>query len=239
MCTIEIENFRRKAAMEELEKNIGYTFKNKDLLKKALTHTSYAYEHKTQSNERLEYLGDSILEFVSSKYLFENFRNLSEGEMTKVRAYSVCEDSLYEIAQKHHFSDFLYLGRSEKMSHSIKKALIADSVEAVIAAIYLDGGLEPVERFIIENIKNTIEFASQNVGMKDYKTVLQEALQKNGEVCIKYHLLKEEGPDHEKTFTVEVACNGNTLSQGTGKSKKKAEMEAARKALEKMKQERK
>ena len=221
--------------VEGLEKNIGYEFKNKALLKEALTHTSYAYENKVKSNERLEYLGDSILEFISSKYLFENFDKLSEGEMTKVRAYSVCEDSLYKIAEKHNFSDFLYLGRSEKMSHSIKKALIADSVEAVIAAIYLDGGIEPAEKFILENIKEQVEFASKNVGMKDYKTVLQEELQKNGEVLIKYNLLKEEGPDHAKVFTVEVECDGKKLAQGVGKSKKKAEMEAAQKALESFK----
>ena len=222
--------------IENLEKNIGYVFHNKDLLKNALTHTSYAYENKVKSNERLEYLGDSILEFVSSKYLFENFENLSEGEMTKVRAYSVCEESLFKIAQKHNFSDFLYLGRSEKMSHSVKKAIIADSVEAVIAAIYLDGGLEPAEKFILENIREQIEFASQNVGMKDYKTVLQEELQKNGEVVIKYNLIKEEGPDHAKIFTVDVECDGKKMAEGTGKSKKKAEMEAARKALEQRKE---
>lgn len=218
--------------METLEKNIGYTFSNKELLKNALTHTSYAYEYKVPSNERLEYLGDSILEFISSKYLFENFHKLTEGEMTKVRAYAVCEDSLYKIALKHNFSDFLLLGKSEKMSHSIKKALIADSVEAVIAAIYLDGGIEPAEKFILENIKEQIEFASKNVGIKDYKTVLQEELQKNGEVLIKYNLLKEEGPDHAKIFTVSVECDGVKLAEGVGKSKKKAEMEAARKALE-------
>ena len=142
--------------LENLQKNIGYTFTNQELLKTALTHTSYAYENKVESNERLEYLGDSILEFVSSKYLYEHFKNLSEGEMTKVRAYAVCEDNLYKIAENHNFSDFLYLGRSEKMSHSIKKALIADSVEAVIAAMYLDGGLEPAEKFILENIKEAI-----------------------------------------------------------------------------------
>ncbi len=221
--------------IEELEKSIGYVFKNKELLKTALTHTSYAYENKVSSNERLEYLGDSILEFISSKYLFQNFDKLSEGEMTKVRAYSVCEDSLYKVAQKHNFSDFLYLGRSEKMSNSIKKALVADSVEAVIAAIYLDGGLEPAEKFIMENIKEQMEFASQNVGMKDYKTVLQEELQKKGEVMIKYNLIKEEGPDHAKTFTIDVECDGKKLAQGIGKSKKKAEMEAARIALEGLK----
>ncbi len=221
--------------INELEEKIGYQFSNKELLKTALTHTSYAYENKVESNERLEYLGDSILEFVSSQYLFENFEHLSEGEMTKVRAYSVCEDSLYKIAQKHNFSDFLYLGRSEKMSNSVKKALIADSVEAVMAAIYLDGGLEAAQKFILENIKEQVEFASQNVGMKDYKTVLQEELQKNGEVMIKYNLIKEEGPDHAKTFTVNVECDGKKLAVGVGKSKKKAEMEAARIALEELK----
>ena len=221
--------------IEELEKNIGYSFKNKQLLHTAMTHISYAYENKVESNERLEYLGDSILEFISSKYLFENFKNLSEGEMTKVRAYSVCEDSLYKIAENHKFSDYIYLGKSEKMSHSIKKALIADSVEAVIAAIYLDGGLEFAEKFILDNIKSQIEFASKNVGLKDYKTVLQEELQKNGEVSIKYNLINEEGPDHEKIFTIEVVCDGKKLAQGNGKSKKKAEMEAARIALENIK----
>ena len=218
--------------IEKLEESIGYKFENKNYLRTALTHTSYAYENKVKSNERLEYLGDSILEFISSKYLFENYKRLSEGEMTKVRAYAVCEDSLYKIATKHNFSDFLYLGKSEKMSHSIKKALIADSVEAVIAAIYLDGGIEPAEKFILENIKEQIEFASKNVGLKDYKTVLQEELQKNGDVSIKYNLIKEEGPDHAKNFTVDVEYNGKKLAIGTGKSKKKAEMEAARKALQ-------
>ena len=124
------------------EKSIGYSFKNQTLLKTALTHTSYAYEHKVKSNERLEYLGDSILEFISSEYLFENFQKLSEGEMTKVRASAVCEDSLYEIAKEHNFSDFLYLGKSEKAVNTNKKAILADSVEAVIAAIYLDSNIE-------------------------------------------------------------------------------------------------
>ena len=216
------------------EQNIGYEFKNKDLLKTALTHTSFAYEHKVKSNERLEYLGDSILEFISSKYLFENYSNLSEGEMTKVRAYAVCEESLYSIATKNNFSDFLYLGKSEQASHSNKKAILADSVEAVIAAIYLDGGLEPAENFILKNIKKAIAFASKNVGVKDYKTVLQEKLQENGEVSIKYEIIKEEGPDHNKLFTAQVECDGEKLAIGNGKSKKSAEMEAAKKALDKI-----
>ena len=216
----------------EFEENIGYTFKNKLLLKNALTHTSYAYENKVESNERLEYLGDSILEFISSNYLFENYKNLSEGEMTKVRAYAVCGDNLYKLAIKNNFSDFLFLGKSEKASKSDKKAILADSVEAVIAAIYLDSNIENAEKFILENIAGSIEYASKNVGLKDYKTVLQEKLQENGEVVIKYTIIKEEGPDHDKTFTAEVECDGNKLAIGTGRSKKAAEMDAARKALE-------
>lgn len=216
---------------EQFEKSIGYIFKNKDLLKNALTHTSYAYENKTQSNERLEYLGDSILEFISSEYLFLNYNNLSEGEMTKVRAYAVCEESLYNISKKHNFSDFLYLGKSEQVVKNNKKAILADSVEALIAAIYLDSNIENAKKFILENISEAIEFASKNVGQKDYKTVLQEKLQINGDVSIKYVIISETGPDHDKMFEAEVSCNGKKLAIGSGKSKKSAEMEAARKAL--------
>ena len=222
--------------LEELEKQIGYIFKNKELLKKALTHTSYAYEHGIESNEKLEFLGDSILEFLSSIYLFENYPKLKEGEMTKVRASVVCEKSLYKVAKKHNFSDFLYLGKSERQSPGgTRPAILADSVEAVIAAIYLDGGLEHSNKFIINNLKDEIEIASKNVGQKDYKTVLQEKLQKQGEVKIEYVIIKEHGPDHNKTFEAEVKCNSKSLAKGIGKSKKLAEMEAARKALEQIK----
>ncbi len=217
---------------EICENNIGYSFKNKNLLKEALTHTSYAYENKVKSNERLEYLGDSILEFVISEYLFLKYNNLSEGEMTKVRANVVCEDSLYEIAKRHNFSDFLLLGKSEKHSQNSKKAIMADSVEAVIAAIFLDSDVEYAKKFIIDNLKDFVEIASKNVGMKDYKTVLQEKLQVHGEVKIKYVVLKEEGPDHDKTFIVEVSCDDKVLATGKGKNKKHAEMEAAKNALQ-------
>ena len=223
--------------LEEFEKNIGYTFKDKNLLKNALTHTSYAFEHHVASNEKLEFLGDSILEFISSKYLYHKFPKLKEGEMTKVRADIVCEDSLYKIAKMHNFSDFLYLGKSELASHKeARPAIMADSVEALIAAIYFDSGLEEAEKFIIRNLKDEAEIASKNVGKKDYKTVLQEILQKDGEVTIEYHILKEEGPDHDKTFTTEVCYNGKFLAQGQGKTKKAAQMEAARKAIEKLEQ---
>ena len=220
----------------ELEMQIGYTFKDKKLLKTALTHTSYAYEKNVQSNEKLEFLGDSILEFISSVYLFSNYSNLKEGEMTKVRAQVVCEESLYKVAKAHNFSDFLNLGKSERMAGGeVKTAILADSVEAVIAAMYLDGGLEPAKEFIINNLKEEIKIASQNVGQKDYKTVLQEILQKNGDVDIQYKIIRETGPDHNKEFESEVIYNNKILATGTGKSKKHAEMEAAKYAIENLK----
>lgn len=222
--------------IEKLEQSIGYTFKDKELLKNAFTHTSYAYDNHTDSNEKLEFLGDSILEFLSSKYIYQNYPKLKEGEMTKVRAEVVCEDSLYVVAQRHHFSDFLYLGKSEALSHgNTKPAILADSVEALIAAIYFDGGLEEANKFIITNLKDAIEESSKNVGMKDHKTVLQEKLQEHGNVNIRYEVIETIGPDHDKTFVVEVSCNDKKLATGRGKTKKQAEMNAAQKALETMK----
>lgn len=222
--------------MEKIEESIGYNFKNKGLLKKALTHTSYAYENKEESNEKLEFLGDSILEFASSKYLYEKYPKLKEGEMTKVRATVVCEESLYKVAKMHNFGDFLYLGKSEqKTGGKNRPAILADSVEAVIAAIYLDGGLEPATKFIIDNLKDEIEIATKHVGDKDYKTVLQEKLQANGEVKIEYEIISETGPDHNKLFKAQVKCNGEILADGEGKSKKEAHMSAAKKALDNLK----
>ena len=222
--------------LAEFEKNIGYEFKDKILLRTALTHTSYANEKKIPSNEKLEFLGDAVLEFITSKYLYKNYKNLREGEMTKVRATVVCEESLYNVATKHNFSDFLFLGKGEKACHgNTKVAILADSVEAVIAAIFLDSNIENAEKFIIENLKDAIEIASKNVGKKDYKTVLQEKLQEHGSVHIEYNIINESGPDHNKTFTAEVKLNGKVLAEGTGSTKKQAEMEAAHKALEDMK----
>ena len=219
--------------MDKIEKSIDYKFKNRELLENALRHTSYAYENHTTSNEKLEFLGDSILEYVSSEYLFTHYKKLKEGEMTKVRATVVCEKSLYKIAQKHRFDEYIKVGRSERHTHGNKKpAIMADSVEAVIAAIYLDGGMEPAKKFIIENLKDEIEIATKNVGDKDYKTVLQEKLQENGEVKIEYSITNESGPDHDKTFEAEVEVNGKVLAKGVGKSKKAAQMQAAKKALE-------
>ncbi|MBQ9298010.1 MAG: ribonuclease III [Clostridia bacterium] len=217
----------------KLEQELGYTFNNKLLLSQALTHTSYAYENKVESNEKLEFLGDAILEVIISKYLYKNYKNLREGEMTKVRATVVCEDSLYVIAKKHNFSDFLKLGRSEIVNNGKERpAILADSVEAIIAAIYLDSNIKNAETFILNNLKEAVETASKHVGMKDYKTVLQEKLQTNGTVHIEYITIDEQGPDHAKVFTVELKVNGKVITHGSGKSKKEAEMHAAQKALE-------
>lgn len=219
--------------INKVEESIGYKFKNKDLLINALTHTSYAHENNKESNEKLEFLGDSILEFVSSKYIYNKYPNLQEGEMTKVRATVVCEESLYKIAKSHGFGEFLFLGRSEvKTGGKNRPAILADSVEAVIAAIYLDGGLQETDKFIIENLDKEIEKATKHVGDKDYKTVLQEKLQEHGEVKIEYEIINETGPDHDKYFEAQVKCNGKILAQGKGKSKKEAHMHAAKKALE-------
>ena len=222
--------------LENLEKSINYIFKNKNLLQTALTHTSYANENNKQSNEKFEFLGDSILEFISSKYIFDKYPKLKEGEMTKLRADVVCEKSLYKVAINHNFSDYLLIGKSQLASCGNKnQAILADSVEAVIAAIYFDAGLDEAEKFIIENLKDYIEISSKNVGMKDYKTVLQEKLQIHGEVIIHYEIIDEKGPDHDKVFTAKVSCDGKDLALGKGKTKKAAEMEAACNALKLMK----
>lgn len=215
-----------------LEEKIGYQFQNKNLLEIALTHTSYANEIKgMKNNERSEFLGDAVLELISSEYIFKNYPNLSEGEMTKTRAYCVCEDSLAEVANKYGFSDFLRVGKSEeKVNGMYRNSMIADSVEAVIGAIFLDGGFEEAKKFILPHLIVKIEEYLKSGG-KDYKTQLQEKLQVHGDVKIEYKIVKEEGPEHNKTFVSEVYCNGKLLGQGKGKSKKDAEMAAAKQAL--------
>lgn len=219
-----------------IEDNINYEFKNKNLLKEALCHTSYAHERGVKDNEKLEFLGDSILEFVSSKYLYLNYPRLHEGELTKARAAVVCEDSLYEVAKKIDMPSYIKVSAGEMATNgNHNKAILADSIEALIAAIYFDGGLEVAEKFIINNLKDAIGIATKNVGLKDYKTVLQEKLQVNGEVLIEYRVISENGPAHDKTFEVEVLLNGKVLAKGVGKNKKHAEMNAAKNALDNLK----
>jgi len=216
----------------QIEETIGYKFKNKKLIEIAMSHTSYANEMKgKESNERLEFLGDAILELISSEYLFNNYPQMPEGEMTKTRAYAVCEKSLAIVANKFGFSDFLKVGKSEKkVKGKYRNSILADSVEATIGAIYLDSNYENAKNFILPNIIPQIEDYIAHGG-KDYKTRLQEQLQVHGDVKIEYVLIGERGPDHAKVFDVEVRCNGKVLGKGEGMSKKEAEMDAAKSAL--------
>lgn len=216
----------------EFEDKIGYEFKNKKLLELALTHTSYANQLKDMpSNERIEFLGDAVLEVIASEYIYMTYPYYSEGEMTKMRAYSVCEESLAEVAKKYNFSDVLRVGKSEqKINGLYRDSMLADSVEAVMGAIFLDAGIEEVKKFILPHIQNKVkQFDSK--GSNDYKTKLQEKLQAHGEVKIEYRIIESTGPEHDKTFVSEVFCNDKLLGKGKGKSKKEAEMEAAKEAL--------
>ena len=214
------------------EEIIGYEFKNKKFLEIALTHSSYAHENGlSEYNEKVEFLGDAVLELISSEYIYLHHSNLSEGEMTKARAFAVCEEALAEVANRYGFSDFLRVGRCEnKVDGKYRNSILADSVEAVIGAIYLDSGIDAARNFIVADIERKLKEYVE-VGNKDYKTQLQELLQINGDVLIEYKIVKEEGPEHAKKFTAEVFCNGKLLGTGTGKNKKESEMDAAKLAI--------
>lgn len=215
-----------------IEEVIGYKFKNPNLLKIALTHSSYAHENgNTEYNEKIEFLGDAVLELISSEYIFSTYKQLTEGEMTKARAYAVCEESLAEIAHRYGFSDFLLVGKCEgKTDGKYRASILADSVEAVIGAIYLDSGIEAAKAFILPNLLKRFEdFITR--GNKDYKTQLQEKLQVHGEAKIEYVIVDSTGPEHDKVFMAEVYCDGKLLGAGKGKNKKEAEMAAAKNAM--------
>ncbi|MBR1779217.1 MAG: ribonuclease III [Clostridia bacterium] len=222
--------------ISRLEENIKYNFKNKKLIETALTHSSFANESKKneKSNERLEFLGDSVLGLVVSDYIFLNCPELPEGKLSKLRASLVCEKTLCKFSKDLHVGDFLKLSHGEKNSRGNERpSILADAFEAIIAAIYLDGGLLEAEKFILRYI--IPEFENQNlIEFKDYKTMLQEIIQKNKSETISYVLKKECGPDHNKHFEVEVRLNSNVVGKGGGKSKKEAEQQAAREALELM-----
>ena len=222
--------------MKELEKSIGYSFKNKKLLSRALTHSSYANEnkHAEGSNERLEFLGDSVLSIIVAEHIFLNYVNLPEGELTKLRAALVCESALYEFAKELNLGRALKLGKGEMLNHGGERpSILSDAFEAVLAAIYLDGGIEPVKNLVLRFIDKKLADLTA-VAFKDYKTVLQEVIQKNPEERLEYVLVSESGPDHAKVFTVEVHLNSNVIAKGTAGSKKRAEQEAAKVALELM-----
>ena len=214
--------------LHELEKIIGYSFKNRSLLSHALTHSSYANEKhwdKTRCNERLEFLGDAVLELVSSNFLFRNYPTMPEGEMTKLRASLVCEPTLAFCAEAISLGNYLLLGKGEDLTGGRKRpSVVSDAMEAVIGAIYLDGGLANAKEFVHRFILNDIEHKQL---FYDSKTILQELVQAEYKEGLVYELLKEEGPDHNKTFEVCVKLGGRVIGNGTGRTKKAAEQVAA------------
>ena len=220
-------------SLEKLQQKIGYKFKNEKLLYEALSHSSFANENKKSrnSNERLEFLGDSVLSIVVSDYIFKHFTHIPEGELTKLRASLVCESSLFEFAKKIDLGNHIFLGKGEEMTGGRERpSIISDAFVAVIAAIYLDGGMPAVTPYILSFIPEDIT-PKGSAAFHDYKTSLQEIIQKNPEEKIEYYLKSESGPDHDKKFTVQVLLNHNVIGEGTGRSKKNAEQAAAKEAL--------
>lgn len=222
---------RTKNNMDTLEEKIEYTFKNKSLLKEALTHSSYANEHtKMASNERMEFLGDAVLSIVSAQYLYEKFPDMPEGKLTKLRSTLVCTQSLSTFAREIDLGFYLRLGKGEKASGGADRpSLLEDAFEALIAAIYLDGGMKAAKKHILRFLSKAVE--DHTTGFSDYKTELQEVIQQNPDERLNYVITGESGPDHDKRFEVEVHLNSNPIGKGIGKSKKQAEQEAARQAL--------
>ena len=218
--------------MKELQKIIGYEFKEERFLTVALTHSSYANEVKgaVEYNERQEFLGDAVLSIIVSDYLFENFSQLPEGQLTKKRASLVCEKTLSDFAKTIDLGRYMYLGKGEvQMGGANRASILADAFEALIAAIYLDGGIEPAKKFVLSFVIPALEKAPKKT--KDYKTELQEVIPQNPEEKLTYVLVGESGPDHDKRFTAEVHLNSNVIGVGEGKSKKEAEQMAAKEAL--------
>ena len=220
--------------LDVLKKN----FKNKNLIKTAWTHSSYANENRQKRlnyNERLEFLGDSVLSLITSEYLYKNFSHMPEGDLTKIRAALVCEKSLYEFAKELDLGSHLYLGKGENATNGRNRSsILADAFEATLAALYLDGGYENAKKFCLPFIEKSVEKAINGLMFKDYKTSLQEIIQKNKGEILTYKLEKEEGPDHDKKFYINVYLNSNIIGRGIGRTKKDAEQNAAKEALELM-----
>ena len=221
--------------MEALEARLGYTFRDRSLLENALMHSSYANENRARgytSNERLEFLGDSVLGMVTATRLYRLYPDMPEGKMSRLRAELVCEQALHGVACALHLGDYIRLGHGEERSGGRERpSILADAVEAVIAAMYLDGGLEPAQRFILAHILNGLAEGEIH-HVADYKTELQERVQRRAGQTLSYTVCAESGPDHNKTFTMAVLLNGSGIGRGTGRTKKEAEQSAARCALE-------
>lgn len=219
--------------MKRLEENLNYSFKNKKLLENALTHSSYANEIRDPhaSNERLEFLGDSVLSVIVADYIYNQFPEKPEGELTKLRASLVCEKSLCSFSKMLGMGEYLRLGKGEDQNGGRQRpSILADAFEAVLAAMYIDGGLDVARRHVMRFILEELNHTEDEV-FKDYKTSLQEVIQQNPEEQLTYVLTSESGPDHDKIFEVEVHLNSNVIGKGTGKNKKQAEQAAAKQAL--------
>ena len=227
-----------KNNLKNLEIKLKYKYTNIKLLENALTHSSYANESKSRgknlnSNERLEFLGDFVLALITSEYIFLNLKNYTEGELTRVRAAVVCEESLCGFSESLELGKYLYLGNGEIATNGRnRKSILADAFEAVLGSIFLDGGLEAAKVFLLEFIKKSVEEIIKDGEVSDYKSLLQQLIQKNrtGEI-LEYIPVNESGPDHDKMFEINAVLNNNILGWGKGRSKKNAEQNAAREAL--------
>ena len=230
---------KREHELCELAAALGVKFANLNFLQQALTHTSYANESKGNivHNERLEFLGDAVLELASSTYLYQHFPQMPEGQLTKTRASIVCSATLAKLAARLHLGDYLLLGRGEEMGGGrTRQTNLEDVFESVIGAIYLDQGWEAAKDYVIRQLTPEFERVRSGAILKDYKTILQEEVYQHEGQRVAYELVAEEGPDHDKRFTFQVRITGKVMGQGTGHSKKEAEQHAAREALAKLKQ---
>lgn len=232
-------NKHRIDALHKLSEKLDVGFTTIDLLHQALTHTSYANECKNSvmlHNERLEFLGDAVLDLIVSEYLFRQFASLPEGELTKARAVIVCEPTLARCSAELGIGEYLFLGKGEAGSGGRERtSILADAFEAIIGAIYLDSGIENATRFVLKQLHTELLLVARGEYVKDYKTLLQEVVQKRTDSKISYEIIDESGPDHHKVFHVAVVVNGNQMGSGLGKSKKEAEQLAAKQALIKLK----
>lgn len=228
--------FERKNTMHTLEALLGYTFHNRELLRAALYHSSYANEHRLcgiSSNERLEFLGDAVLGLVTADDLFAKYPNLPEGDLTRIRAALVCEESLHEVAQSLHLGDYLQLGKGEEAGGGRRRpSILADAMESVFAAVYLDGGMEAARSLIHRVLLDKERPETVEERRRDFKTELQELVQRKPKQALHYEMVSATGPDHAKEFTFCVTLNGEVIGLGTGHSKKEAEQAAAKTALE-------
>lgn len=220
-------------SIDNFQKNIGYFFKNPQLLKTAFTHTSYANENNKESYERLEFLGDAIVDFLVGEYLFKNYPMIDEGMMSRVRANLVCEKALSELGRKIGIEEHMLLGHGAELAGERNRpSIISDMFEALIAAMYLDAGLDNTRDFLLGTYGDSISQAMENGQVIDYKTKLQEKLQKNGPCNIVYEIISADGPVHHCLFEMQVTVNGKVLGKGSAYSKKEAQQRAAQDALE-------